>query len=95
MQFGIPGRDDSESIFPPIESFDRRIIDSLSAQIAILNNFGDALRVIAETYFPESPAPMEEARLGQILVRCQFWLQSVCDTENLPIFNRLHRIELR
>ena len=59
------------------------------------SGFGDALRVIAETYFPESPAPMEEARLGQILVRCQFWLQSVCDTENLPIFNRLHRIELR
>ncbi len=59
------------------------------------SGFEDALRVIAETYFPESTAPVEEARLGQILVRCQFWLQSVCDTENLPIFNRLHRIELR
>ena len=59
------------------------------------SGFEDALRVIAGTYFPESPAPVEEARLGTILVRCQFWLQSVCDTEKLPIFSRLHRIELR
>jgi len=59
------------------------------------SGFGDALGVIAGTYFPESPAPVEEAGLGQILIRCQFWLQSVCDTEKLPIVNRLHRIELR
>jgi len=59
------------------------------------SGFEDALRVIAGTYFPESPAPVEEARLGPILVRCQYWLQSVCETENLPIFSRLHRIELR
>jgi hypothetical protein len=59
------------------------------------SGFGDALRVIAGTYFPESPAPVEEARLGPILIRCQFWLQSVSDTEKLPIFSRLHRIELR
>ena len=59
------------------------------------SGFEDALRVIAGTYFPESPAPVEEARLGQILIRCQFWLQSVCDTEKLPIVSRLHRIELR
>ena len=59
------------------------------------SGFGDALRVIAGTYFPESPAPVEEARLGQILIRCQYWLQSVCDTEKLPIVSRLHRIELR
>ena len=51
--------------------------------------------MIAGTYFPESPAPVEEARLGPILVRCQFWLQSVSDTEKLPIVSRLHRIELR
>ena len=59
------------------------------------SGFEDALRAVAGTYFPESPAPVEEARLGPILVRCQFWLQSVCDTEKLPIFSRLHRIELR
>jgi hypothetical protein len=59
------------------------------------SGFGDALRVIAGTYFPESPAPVEEARLGQILIRCQFWLQSVCNTEKMPIVSRLHRIELR
>ncbi|MFH0995668.1 MAG: hypothetical protein V1844_09270 [Pseudomonadota bacterium] len=59
------------------------------------SGFGDALGVIAGTYFPESPAPVEEAGLGQILIRCQYWLQSVCDTEKLPIVNRLHRIELR
>jgi len=57
--------------------------------------FAEALGVIAGTYFPESPAPVEEARIGPILVRCRFWLQSVCDTEHLPIFSRLHRIELR
>jgi len=57
--------------------------------------FGDALRAIAGTYFPESPAPVEEARLGPILIRCQFWLKSVSATEKLPIFSRLHRIELR
>ena len=57
--------------------------------------FEEALRVIAGTYFPESPAPVEEARLGTILIRCQFWLQSACDTEKLPIFSRFHRIELR
>ena len=59
------------------------------------SGFEDALRVIAGTYFPESPAPVEEARLGQILARCQYWLQSVCDTEKLPILSRLHRIEIR
>jgi hypothetical protein len=59
------------------------------------SGFEAALRVIAETYFPESPAPVEEAKLGQILIRCQYWLQSVCDTEKLPIVSRLHRIELR
>ena len=58
------------------------------------SGFEDALRVIAVTYFPESPEPVEEARLGTILVRCQFWLKSVCDTEKLPIFSRLHRVEL-
>ncbi|MDO9111366.1 MAG: hypothetical protein Q7U40_11965, partial [Desulfatirhabdiaceae bacterium] len=59
------------------------------------SGFQDALRVIAGTYFPESPAPVEEARLGPFLIRCQFWLQSVSNTEKLPIFSRLHRIELR
>ncbi len=59
------------------------------------SGFLEALRVIAGTYFPESPAPVAEARLGQILIRCQFWLQSVSDTEKLPIVGRLHRIELR
>jgi hypothetical protein len=59
------------------------------------SGFQDALRVIAGTYFPESPAPVEEARLGPMLIRCQFWLQSVSSTEKLPIFSRLHRIELR
>ena len=48
------------------------------------SGFGDALRVIAETYFPESPAPMEEARLGQILVRCQFWLKS-CQLKDIML----------
>ena len=59
------------------------------------SGFQDALRAIAGTYFPESPAPVEEARLGPMLIRCQFWLQSVSNTEKLPIFSRLHRIELR
>ena len=45
MQYGIPGKDDSESLCPPIGSFDRRIIDSLSAQIAILDKRG----IILET----------------------------------------------
>ncbi len=54
-----------------------------------------ALEVIAETYFPDSPAPVDEARLGPILTRCQFWLQSVSDTEMVPIVRRLHRIEIR
>jgi len=47
MQIRIPGKDDddSESPCPPIGSFDRRIIDSLSAQIAILDKSG----IIRET----------------------------------------------
>jgi DNA-binding CsgD family transcriptional regulator len=46
MQSGISGKDDdSESLYPPIGSFDRRIIDSLSAQIAILDKIG----IIRET----------------------------------------------
>lgn len=57
--------------------------------------FEEALRVIAGTYFPESPAPIEEAMLGPILTRCRYWLQSVSNTEKLPILSRLHRIELR
>lgn len=59
------------------------------------SGFEEALRVIAGTYFPESPAPVEEARLGPILVRCRFWLQSISDTGKLPIVSRLHRMELR
>jgi hypothetical protein len=55
----------------------------------------DALRAIAGTYFPESPAPAEEAMLGPILTRCKFWLQSVSNTEKLLIFRHLHRIELK
>jgi hypothetical protein len=59
------------------------------------SGFEEALRVIAGKHFPESPAPVDEARIGQILTRCQFWLQSVTDTKKLPIVSRLHRIELR
>ncbi len=55
----------------------------------------EALQVIAGTYFPESLVPVDEAKIGSILLRCQFWLQSVADTEKLPIVRRLHRIELR
>lgn len=56
---------------------------------------GEALRVVAAMYFPESTAPLEEARVGPILTRCRCWLQSVADAERLPVFSRLHRIELR
>ncbi len=59
------------------------------------SGFQEALHVIAGTYFPESPAPIDEAKLGPILIRCQFWLQSVCNTEKLPIVSRFHRIEFR
>lgn len=57
--------------------------------------FEEMLQVIAGMYFPESPAPVEEAKLGTILVRCQYLLQSVSDSRKLPIVSRLHRIELR
>lgn len=39
LQHGISGKDDddSESLYPPIRTYGRRIIDSLSAQISILD----------------------------------------------------------
>ena len=59
------------------------------------DGFGDALQVISRTCFPDSPAPVEEAAMGPLLERCQFWLRWVSDTEKLPIVNRLHRVEIR
>lgn len=54
-----------------------------------------ALEMIARKNFPESPEPVEEARLGPILERCQFWLKSVSGTEKIPVLRRLHRVEIR
>jgi hypothetical protein len=54
----------------------------------------DAAELIARRYFPNSDRPLEEAALGPLLERCRFWITSICDTEKLPIVNRLHRIRL-
>ncbi len=55
----------------------------------------DALHVIAETYFPDSPVPVDEAKIGPMLIRCRYWLQSISETERNPVMRRLHRIEIR
>lgn len=44
MPFEMSGKGDPESIYPPMGSFDRRIIDSLSAQIVILDKRGFILK---------------------------------------------------
>lgn len=55
----------------------------------------EALHATAETYFPDSPEPVDEAKIGPLLIRCRYWLESVSDTERNPFFRRLHRIEIR
>ncbi len=54
-----------------------------------------AIEIIARKNFPESQEPIEEARLGPILQRCQFWLKSVSGTEKIPVISRLQKIEIR
>jgi hypothetical protein len=53
-----------------------------------------AVQVIARKYFPGSDRLLEEAALGPLLARCRFWITSVCETENLPVVRRLHRVRL-
>ena len=74
MQYGIPGKDDSESICPPIGSLDRRIIDSLSAQIAILDKRG----IILETNRAWREFGMENDFPGDVGARGLNYLE-VCD----------------
>jgi hypothetical protein len=54
----------------------------------------DAAQLIARRYFPDSERPLEEAALGPLLERCRFWITSICDTEKLPVVQRLHRLRL-
>ena len=58
-------------------------------------SFIEALQIISRTHFPDSPEPAEEAVLHSLLERCQYWLQSISNTETLPIIRKLHRIEIR
>jgi DNA-binding CsgD family transcriptional regulator len=75
MQLGIPGKDDdSESPYLPIGSFDRRIIDSLSAQIAILDKSG----IIRETNRAWQEFGMENDFPGDVGARGLNYLE-VCD----------------
>lgn len=76
MQVGIPGKDDddSESPYLPIGSFDRRIIDSLSAQIAILDKRG----IIRETNRAWQEFGMENDFPGDVGSRGLNYL-AVCD----------------
>lgn len=74
MQFGISGKDDCQSIFPPSGSFDRRIIDSLSAQIAILDKRG----IILETNRAWREFGMENDFPGDVGARGLNYLK-VCD----------------
>ena len=52
-------------------------------------------KVIAKKYFPDSERPLEEAALGPLLTRSQIWIKSVCETENIPVLKRLHRIPIK
>ena len=52
-------------------------------------------KVIAKKYFPDSECPLEEAALGPLLTRSQIWIKSVCETENIPVVKRLHRIPIK
>jgi len=55
---------------------------------------GQTARVIAEKYFPDAQRPLEEAALEPLLTRSQIWIKSVCETENIPVVKRLHRIRI-
>jgi hypothetical protein len=54
----------------------------------------ETAKVIAEKYFPGTERPLEEAALEPLLRRSQIWIKSVCETENIPVVKRLHRIRL-
>lgn len=54
----------------------------------------EAAEVIARRHFPDAEYPLEEAALGPLLKRSQSWLNSICESENLPFIKRLHGIKL-
>ncbi|MDP2645807.1 MAG: hypothetical protein Q8P24_12775 [Desulfobacterales bacterium] len=54
----------------------------------------EAAGVVAEKYFPDAGHPLEEAALGPILARSQAWIQSICETEKVPLVKKFHGIRI-
>jgi len=55
---------------------------------------GQAAGIIAERYFPDAERPLEEAAIGPLLRRSQFWIKSLCESEKMPVVKRFHRIKI-
>lgn len=55
---------------------------------------GQTAKIVAKKYFPDAERPLEEAALGPLLTRSQIWIKTVCETEEIPVVKRLHRIKI-
>ncbi len=53
-----------------------------------------AAGVISSRHFPDSPAPMLEAKVGPVLERSQEWLQVLCETGKLPLARSLLNVRV-
>jgi hypothetical protein len=50
--------------------------------------------LIAKKCFPESERPLEEAALGPLLKRSRIWINSLCETETVPVVKSFHRVKI-
>jgi hypothetical protein len=54
-----------------------------------------AARVIAAEYFPESPAPLDEAACRVLLDRVRYWLETMAAARRLSVVRPLYGISLK
>ena len=54
----------------------------------------EAAEIIAAKYFPAADRPLEEAALGPLLKRSRSWLNTLCDSEKLPIIKKFYGVKL-
>ena len=91
---------DSDIIDPQIQEIRNRLVSFTGMVISTpgLEDWKVAVwetaDVIARKYFPDSECPLEEAALGPLLTRSRVWINSVCETEKIPVVERFYRIKI-
>jgi len=85
---------------PQIQEIRNRLV-GFTAMLVSAPGLGDwknavarAAEVIAKKHFPDAERPLEEAALGPLMTRSQIWIKSLCETQNIPVVKRLHRIQI-